>query len=115
VTFEVRPGILPRPRHPRLTTTFDNEAEAKSFARAKLGEGLIVFAGTINPFTPRRTVLPQDVAAWTADGKERVADEGNVVVTSTFHRATAWRNQIATLTKVSGLCRLPGRRTWNDE
>jgi hypothetical protein len=28
-----------------------NEAEAKSFARTKLRDGLIVFAGTINPFT----------------------------------------------------------------
>ena len=67
VTVEVRPGVLPRPRHPRLTTTFETEAEAKSFANTKLREGLIVFAGTINPFAPRRTVLSHDVAAWAAE------------------------------------------------
>ena len=45
------------------------EVEAKSFARAKLRERLIVFAGTINPFTPRRTVPPDGVAAWAAHGQ----------------------------------------------
>ena len=43
VTIEVKPGALPRPRHPRLSSTFETEAEAKDFARAKLRKGLIVF------------------------------------------------------------------------
>ena len=64
VTVEVRPGTLPRPRSPRLTSTFETEAEAKNFARTKLREGWMVFAGTINPFTPRRTVPSHDIAAW---------------------------------------------------
>jgi len=64
VTVELhKSGLLPRPRHPRLTSAFETEAEAKEFARAKLREGLIVFAGTINPFTPRRTVLSQEISA----------------------------------------------------
>jgi hypothetical protein len=70
VTVEVRPGFLPRPRNPRLTSTFETEAEARNFARAKLREGLIVFAGTINPVTPRQTVPSDGVAAWVAEGKE---------------------------------------------
>jgi hypothetical protein len=70
VTVEVRPGVLPRPRHPRLTSTFETEAEAKNFARAKLRDGLIVFAGTINPFAPRRIVPSHDIAAWLADEQE---------------------------------------------
>ena len=51
VTVEVhKRGTLPRRRSPRLTSTFENGAEAKNFARAKLQEGLVVFAGSINPF-----------------------------------------------------------------
>jgi hypothetical protein len=50
VTFEVSTdGTLPRRRHPRLTQTFEAEAAAKGFARAKFNEGLIVTAGTILP------------------------------------------------------------------
>ena len=55
VTFEVRKrGILPKQRSPRETRTFVTEAEAKAFARSKLDEGLTVYAGTINPHTPKR-------------------------------------------------------------
>ena len=71
VTVEVhKRGVLPRPRHPRLTTTFETEAEAKEFARAKLREGLIVFAGTVNPCLPRRVIRSQDIAAWVLDEAE---------------------------------------------
>ena len=77
VTVEVRPGVLPRPRSPRLTSTFETEAEAKNFARTKLREGRIVFAGTINPFTPRRTVPSHDVATWVADEQVHSADVKN--------------------------------------
>jgi hypothetical protein len=71
VTVEVhKRGTLPRRRSPRLTSTFETEAEAKNFARAKLQEGLIVFAGTINPHVPRRLVPSHDIAAWAAEEKE---------------------------------------------
>jgi hypothetical protein len=49
---------------------FDTEEQAKDFARAKLGEGLVVFAGTINPHLPRQLILSQSVADWVA-GEER--------------------------------------------
>ena len=77
VTVEVRPGVLPRPRSPRLTSTFETEAEAKNFARTKLREGRIVFAGTINPFTPRRTVPSHEIATWVAEEQEHSADVKN--------------------------------------
>ena len=77
VTVEVRPGVLPRPRSPRLTSTFETESEAKNFARTKLREGRMAFAGTINPFTPRRTVPSHDIAAWMADEQEHSADVEN--------------------------------------
>jgi hypothetical protein len=72
VTVELhKSGTLPKPRSPRLTSTFETEAAAKDFARARLREGRLVFAGTINPVVPRRTVLSQDIASWVAEEQER--------------------------------------------
>ncbi len=71
VTFEVRKrGLLLRQRSPRETKTFATEAEAKLFARAKLDEGLAVFAGTINPHLPRRLISSSHIAAWLAEGQD---------------------------------------------
>ena len=71
VTFEVRAGgELPKRRSPRLTTTFETEAEARDFARAKLQEGLIVFAGTINPYVPRKLIPSHDIATWVTEENE---------------------------------------------
>lgn len=68
VTFEIhKRGLFPRPRSPRETKTFATEAEAKIFARAKLDEGLVVFAGTINPHLPRQTIAPERILGWTTD------------------------------------------------
>lgn len=66
VTFELRPrGLLNRrARSPRETRTFATEAEAKAFARTKLDEGLVVFAGTINPHLPKQLILSQHMADW---------------------------------------------------
>lgn len=67
VTFEVRQrGILPRQRSPRETRTFLTEADAKTFARAKLEEGLTVYAGTINPHAPKRLVPSLRIHVWLA-------------------------------------------------
>ena len=68
VTSEVRKnGLLPKLRRARETKTFATENEAKLFARAKLDEGLAVFAGTINPHLPRRLIPASDIQAWLAD------------------------------------------------
>lgn len=68
MTVEVRNrGILPKQRSPRETKTFATEAEAKNFARLKLDEGLSVFAGTINPHSPKRVVPSSQIYAWLAD------------------------------------------------
>ena len=65
VTFEVPPdGTLSRRRHPRLTKTFETEAEAKDFARTKFKGGLIVTAGTIIPYLPRRAIPSVEIPAW---------------------------------------------------
>ncbi len=71
VTVELhQSGVLPRPRSPRHTTTFKTETEAKNFARAKLREGLIVFAGTINPVVPRKHISSHSIADWLSNEAE---------------------------------------------
>jgi len=68
VSVEVRrSGILPRRRSPREIKTFAAEADAKIFARGKIDEGLSVFAGTINPYSPKRLVLSSQILAWLND------------------------------------------------
>lgn len=55
------------------------EAEAKAFARARLEEGLTVYAGTINPHTPKRLVPSSQIYSWLADeraGKESIHGDG---------------------------------------
>ena len=65
VTFEVpRSGTLVQRRNPRLTKTFETEAEARDFARTKFDGGLIVTAGTINPHLPRRAIPSEEIPAW---------------------------------------------------
>ena len=65
VTYELnKRGLLKRRRHPRATRTFETEMEAKHFAREKLDEGLIVFAGTINPTSPRQLIPSTDISSW---------------------------------------------------
>lgn len=71
VTFESRPrSLLPKRRSLRETRTFETEDEAKSFARSKLDEGLIVFAGTIIPHLPRRHIPSSHVHMWLTEGHE---------------------------------------------
>jgi hypothetical protein len=70
VTFEVpRGGTLVQRRNPRLTKTFETEAEARDFARMKFDGGLIVTAGTINPLQPRRAIPSEEISAWLESGQ----------------------------------------------
>jgi hypothetical protein len=72
VTFEVQKrGVLPRRRSPRATRNFETETEAKDFARAKFNEGLIVYAGTINPYSPRQLILSSSIPSWIEHAKEQ--------------------------------------------
>jgi hypothetical protein len=75
VTFEVhKRGTLPKRRSPRETRTFESEADARSFAREKFNEGLVVFAGTLNPFLPRRLIPSSNIPSWIEQGQgEEVA------------------------------------------
>jgi len=70
VTFELRRrGILPKRRTMRMTRTFVTEAEAKEFARAKFDEGLVVFAGTLNPHVPKRLIPSGRISSWLDNSK----------------------------------------------
>jgi hypothetical protein len=66
VTFELQKrGVLSRRRRsPRATRTFATEVEAKSFARGKFDEGLVVFAGTINPQFPKQLIPSGRIPDW---------------------------------------------------
>jgi hypothetical protein len=80
VTFEVhKRGTLPKRRSPRQTRTFQSEADARAFARLKFNEGLIVYAGTINPLLPRRSISSGDILSWIEqDQSEASADRGEL-------------------------------------
>ena len=77
VTFEVpRSGTLVQRRNPRLSKTFDTEAEARDFARTKFDAGLIVTAGTINPHLPRRAIPSEEIPVWLqSDQAQEPADK----------------------------------------
>jgi hypothetical protein len=70
VTFEVQKrGVLPK-RIPRRSKTFESETEAKDFARSKLNEGLVVFAGTINPYLPQQLIPSSSISLWLEGSQE---------------------------------------------
>jgi hypothetical protein len=79
VSFE-----LPKPkmkaaarRSPRQSETFFTEDEAKAFAYAKYNEGLIVSAGTLNPYLPRRTIPSAAIHLWIAECiRDTTVDKG---------------------------------------
>ena len=72
VTFEAQKrGVFPKRRSPRVTRTFETEAEAKAFARARFDEGLVVFAGTINPYLPRQLIASSKIPSWLEGTLER--------------------------------------------
>jgi hypothetical protein len=75
VTFEVpRSSTVIRRRNPRLTKTFETEAEARDFARTKFDGGLIVTAGTIVPHLPRRAIPSVEIPVWLEAGQAAELD-----------------------------------------
>jgi len=76
VTFEIRKRseLSKNERSHRKTRTFATEAEAKRFAQQRFREGLVVFAGTINPYSPKRLILFPSIPDWLA-GQALEGDE----------------------------------------
>jgi len=69
-------SLAVRRRRSRTTVTFDTEMEAKDFARAKFEEGLVVTAGTIIPYSPRRAIASGNIPSWLEEGPEQ--DNGDL-------------------------------------
>lgn len=65
VSFETPPAQAGEKRpYSRTTRTFQNECEAKTFAREKLKISRDVSAGTLNPFSPKRVITSAQVYEW---------------------------------------------------
>ena len=65
VSFEAPPARAGEKRpYSRTTRTFQNEGEAKDFARDKLQISRDVSAGTLNPFLPKRVITSAQVHEW---------------------------------------------------
>jgi hypothetical protein len=82
VAFELPKRMKPRGgrRVPRATERFQNEAEAKQFARVKYAAGLKINAGTINPHSPKRAIAWADIHRWFEEG--RAPETTDVLFTS---------------------------------
>ena len=48
----------------RKTETFQNEQDAKAFAKAKLADGSNINAGTLNPHQPKRIIRSVQIFDW---------------------------------------------------
>lgn len=76
VTFEMPKTMKLRGwRTPRTTKTFQNELEAKEFARIKYAEGLKINVGTINPHLPKRAIAWRDVHHWLDETRKQETDD----------------------------------------
>ena len=64
VSYECKERLPGKRAHARVTEPFRNEQEAKAFAKAKLAEGLIVSAGTLNPHLPKRMIASAQMLDW---------------------------------------------------
>jgi hypothetical protein len=70
---------LPEGKRPqaRVTEVFQNERDAKAFARAKLAEGLSnVNAGTLNPHQPKRIIASDQTLDWLDELDGEMEDGG---------------------------------------
>jgi hypothetical protein len=64
VSFKPETPLPGKRHHSRVTETFSNEADAKTFAKAKLVDTQNVSAGTLNPCLPKRTIAAAQVLEW---------------------------------------------------
>jgi hypothetical protein len=85
VSFEAPPAQAGEKRpYSRTTRTFQNEGEAKDFAREKLQTSREVSAGTLNPFLPKRVIISAQMYEWLeaslrGDGKDLVQTMSSIL------------------------------------
>jgi Myb-like DNA-binding domain len=63
VSFESKKQVGKR-AHARATETFQNEQDAKAFARAKLADSSNISVGMLNPHLPKRTIASSQLLDW---------------------------------------------------
>jgi hypothetical protein len=72
VAYEVPKTVKQRGRRtPRATEMFEDESQAREFARKKAAEGLLVNAGTLNPHLPKRAIASGDIQRWIEGARQR--------------------------------------------
>jgi hypothetical protein len=75
VSFEFSGRIPGQKRsQARVTETFQNERDAKAFARAKSAEGSNINAGTLNPHAPKRTITSIQILDWLNEPEGETTD-----------------------------------------
>jgi hypothetical protein len=75
VAYEMPKGVVRGGRRiARATEMFEDESQAREFARQKTAEGLLVNAGTLNPHLPKRAIASSDIEQWIEARAERRAD-----------------------------------------
>jgi hypothetical protein len=74
VSFQSYERVGERTRVIRGTEVFQNEPDAKAFARAKLADGSDVNAGTLNPHLPKRTITSRQMLDWLNEPEGEMAD-----------------------------------------
>ena len=67
-------------RHVRSSSAFASESQAKRFARQELAAGKAVYAGTINPHTPKCFIPPEKVQSWLDTGESAVNEVAGTAV-----------------------------------
>jgi hypothetical protein len=55
----------------RTTEPFQNERDAKTFAKAKLANGSNMNAGTLNPYRPKRLITSAQISDWLNEPDDR--------------------------------------------
>jgi hypothetical protein len=74
VSFQSNELVRKRTRVIRGTEVFQNEPDAKAFARAKLADASDVNAGTLNPHLPKRTITSRQMLDWVSEPEGAIAD-----------------------------------------
>jgi hypothetical protein len=57
----------PGRRSLRATRRFKSEAEAKQFAHEMISDGCTAYAGTINPYQPKKVISSKRIQYWIAE------------------------------------------------
>jgi hypothetical protein len=79
VTFEAQKrGDFAEAAKPPEDLDVSERSRCEGFCQTKFDEGLIVYAGTINPVLPRRLIPSSDILSWIDQGEGEATAGGQV-------------------------------------